>query len=130
MRLPQVAIISVLLLEGCAAATVGRTRNLTVVTDNGVRAECVLRDKQSAYVIPSTPGSALVTGADGPMHISCIAPGWRGDRIIGTIPEEAIFGNLAFGPAAVVGLIGDTMDGASVKYRDAVMVHMSPTQQN
>lgn len=122
MRKLAMIILPVFLLQGCAASVVGSERKVSVDTDNGVRAQCLLENNSGSTVVGRTPGAAFVRGSLSDLTVSCSAPGWSGRVSVSSGLEAATLGNLtSFGP---VGMLGDLTSGGITNYDARVVVPM------
>lgn len=115
-----------LLLSSCASVMGGGRQNVTVITPEADGAMCSLSDsKGRVHYIESTPGTALVHRGDGPISVICHKEGYK--KAVGMIEENiagASYGNLALGPAFLIGYAVDGMTGSAQKYDSSVTIEM------
>jgi hypothetical protein len=124
MRHSAIILPLLAMLQGCATVTVGAVQEVSVRTDDGAPAACVLRNGAGEWAVGRTPGAALVHGSLRPLAVSCRgADGSRGYAEARSRLNLPTVGNLAFGgpPGALL----DASTGAASAYDPVVTVHMS-----
>ncbi len=119
------ALVAAFSLSGCATLFHGREQMVLVDTVTVKGAVCRGVDKEGRkYAWANTPVQAEVIKGDGPIAITCEAPGYKKTdySLDGTVAGATFLNVVTLGLGALV----DAASGASQPYPDVVKILMEP----
>lgn len=118
------ALLSAMLLTGCATMMEGTTQNVSVSTGPVSGAACDLKNERGSWALTS-PGKVEVKRSTTDLVITCAKPGWQPmtGRLISHTSDGTSVTALLWGP---IGVGVDAASGASFHYPNSIDLPMIP----
>ena len=110
-----------LLASACATVMDGSHQKVMVETSPVAAARCTLSNTKGEWTVPSTPATAEVKRAWGPLTVNCAANDYRGTAKVESSYKALAAGSILFG---VVGVGVDAMTENAYDYPDTISVTM------